>query len=173
MIRPTKIYVNEVLNLIDNNIVSTRNEMHSQDDFNKKLEEIKVKKLDYEIDFNLAFDKINFLRLLKKASSNALRKSELQEKYYFIFSIKENDITMKRFLCNCSDAEVSELNLRDEIKFEFYSEIIIDYRYLFGLLNSIYHWNNAEVGSLYLTKRNPIDNFNTQAYRFLNFFSIA
>lgn len=161
------------INLIDNNITNTRNQMHSQDDFNKKLNEIKVNKLDYEIDFNLTFDKINFLRLLKKASSNALRKSELQEKYYFIFSIKNNDITMKRFLCNCSNAEVNELNLQDEIKFEFYSEIIIDYRYLFGLLNSIYHWNNAEVGSLYFTKRHPIDNYNAQAYRFLNFFSIV
>ena len=161
------------INLINNNVVNIRSEKHSQDDLKKKLEEIKVKKLDYEIDFNLNFDKINFLRLLNKASSNALRKSELQEQYYFIFSITENDEVMKRFLCNCSDAEITELNLREEIRFDYYSEIIIDYRYLFGLLTTVYHWNNAEVGSLYFSKRKPVENFNIEAYSFLNFFSIA
>jgi len=161
------------INLVNNNIVNIRSEKHPQDDLNKKLEEIKFKKLDYEIDFNLTFDKINFLRLLKKASSNAFRKSELQEQYYFIFSITENDEVIKRFLCNCSDAEITELNLREEIRFDYYSEIIIDYRYLFGLLTTVYHWNNAEVGSLYFSKRKPVDNRNSQAYKFLNFFSIA
>ena len=161
------------INLVNNNIENIRSEKHPQDDLNKRLEEIKVKKLDYENDFNLTFDKINFLRLLKKASSNALRKSELKEQYYFIFSITENDEVIKRFLCSCSDAEITELNLLEEVRFDYYSEIIIDYRYLFGLLTTVYHWNNAEVGSLYFSKRKPVDNFNNQAYRFLNFFSIA
>ena len=161
------------INLENNNIVNIRIEKYPQDDLNKKLEEIKFEKLDYEIDFNLTFDKINFLRLLKKASSNALRKSELQEQYYFIFSITENDEVIKRFLCNCLDAEITELNLREEIRLDYYSEIIIDYRYLFGLLTTVYHWNNAEIGSLYLCKRNPVDFFNRQAYLFLNFFSIS
>ena len=95
------------IDLVNNNIVDIRSEKYPQDAINKKLKEIKFKKLDYEIDFNLTFDKINFLRLLKKASSNALRKSELQEQYYFIFSITENDEVIKRFLCNCSDAEIT------------------------------------------------------------------
>ena len=161
------------INLVNNNIVNIRSEKYHQDDLNKKLKEIKVKKLDYEIDFNLTFDKINFARLLKKASANALIKSELQEQYYFIFSITENDEVIKRFLCNCSDAEITELNLREEIRFDFYSEIIIDYRYLFGLLTTVYHWNNAEVGSLYFTKRHPVDTFVRFHMSYLNFFSIA
>ena len=140
---------------------------------NKKLKEIKVRKFDYETDFSLTCDKINFFRLLKKAALNALIKSELKEQYYFIFSITESDSVIKRFSCNCLDAEIVELNIREEIKYDFYSDIFIDYRYLFGLLTTVYHWNNAKVGSLYFTKRYPIDHFNREAYGFLNFLSIA
>lgn len=51
------------------------------------------------------------------------------------------------------------------------SEIIIDPRYLFGLLTNVYHWNNAEVGSQYYTRRSP-NVFNRKAQSFLNYLSI-
>jgi UDP-MurNAc hydroxylase len=35
------------------------------------------------------------------------------------------------------------------------AEIFIDDRYLFGLLTRLYHWNNAMIGSHYLTRRTP------------------
>ncbi len=111
--------------------------------------------------------------MLKKAALNALIKSELKEQYYFIFSITDDDRVIKRFSCNCIDAEIIELNVREEVEYDFYSDIIIDYRYLFGLITTVYHWNNAEVGSLYFTKRYPVDYYNRSAYDFLNFFSIA
>jgi len=161
------------IDLVSNNVVDTRSAKYPQNDINERLKEIRLKKLDYEIDFNLTCEKINFFRLLKKAASNALIKSELKEQYYFIFSITENDEILKRFLCNCIDAEITELDVREEVKYDFYSEIIIDFRFLFGLLTTVYHWNNAEVGSLYFVKRYPVDNFNSSAYGFLNFFSIA
>jgi len=161
------------INLLNNSIVDIRNEKYLQEDVNKKLEEIHFNKLDYEIDFHLIFDKINFLRLLKKASANALIKSELIEQYYFIFSITKNDQIVKRFLCNCLDSKITELNLQEAIELDFYSEIIIDYRCLFGLLTTVYHWNNAEVGSLFFTRRYPIDNFIPSVQNYLNFFSIA
>ena len=161
------------IDLVSNNVVDIRNAKHPQNDLNEKLKEIKLNKLDYEIDFNLTCGKINFLRLIKKAAQNALIKTELKEEYYFIFSITEDDRIVKRFLCNCKNSEIKELNIGQEMKYNFYSEIIIDYRYLFGLLTTIYHWNNAEIGSLYFTKRYPVDNYNSDAYNFLNFFSIA
>jgi len=161
------------INLVNNNIVDIRSRAHPQKDLNNRLEKIKLKKLDYEIDFSLTCDKINFLRLLKKASSNALKKSELKEHYRFVFSVTENDQVVKRFLCNCSDAEITQLDLQEEMKLDFYSEIIIDYRYLFGLLTNVYHWNNAEVGSLYFNRRHPIDNYSAAVQRFLYFFSLA
>ena len=37
--------------------------------------------------------------------------------------------------------------------------------------DGIYHWNNADVGSMFFTKRKP-DVFNRKVQQFLNFFSI-
>jgi len=48
------------------------------------------------------------------------------------------------------------------------SELDIDPRYLFGLLAGIYHWNNAEVGSQYRTRRTP-NTFNRKAQSYLTF----
>jgi hypothetical protein len=69
--------------------------------------------------------------------------------------------------------EIKELSLSEIVQLDFYSEIIIDYQYLYGLLTTVYHWNNAKVGSLYFCKRNPVDHYYIDAYRFLNFFTIA
>jgi len=51
------------------------------------------------------------------------------------------------------------------------SEIEIDIRYLFGLLTNVYHWNNAEVGSQFNTRRVP-NVFNRQAQSFLNYLAL-
>ena len=61
----------------------------------------------------------------------------------------------------------------EDIKLEVYSEILIDYRYLFGLLTTVYHWNNAEVGSHFMTYRHPVENYNVKVQSFLNFFTAA
>ena len=97
----------------------------------------------------------------------------LTDQYYFIFSITENDKILKKFQCNCLNSEINELDLNKQIFLDFYSEIIIDYRCLFGLLTTIYHWNNAEIGSLFQTRRHPVDNFKESVQRYLNFFTIA
>ena len=44
---------------------------------------------------------------------------------------------------------------------------------LFGLLTTIYHWNNAEVGSQYFTRRVPSDNYQAEVQDYLNFFAVA
>ena len=79
----------------------------------------------------------------------------------------------QRFDLNPSEKTVNQLNVNDKISHKVYSEIKIDYRYLYGLLTTIYHWNNAEVGSHFFTKRVPLDNFNPKAQSFLNFLAIA
>jgi hypothetical protein len=48
------------------------------------------------------------------------------------------------------------------------SEIFMDRRYLFGLLTNVYHWNYAEVGSEYETRRKP-NVLNGKAQAFLNY----
>lgn len=54
-----------------------------------------------------------------------------------------------------------------------FSEITIDYRYLYGLLTTVYHWNNAEVGSHYFVNRYPLNNFKRSVQGYLNFFTLA
>jgi UDP-MurNAc hydroxylase len=160
------------VDLLNNQITGLRKSMHSSSDLNKRLKEIHLNKLDYELDFNMQIKKINFLQLLNKSSKNAQIKSEINGEYHFIFSITENDEISEKYLINTSDSKVTKLNLGEEIRLNYYSEIIIDYRLLFGLLTSIYHWNNAEGGSLFNTRRYPIENFQRPVHRYLNFFVI-
>ena len=51
----------------------------------------------------------------------------------------------------------------------WFTEVIIDYRYLFGLLVGIHHWDNAAVGSHYMTRRTPQDNYQKALVNYLNF----
>jgi UDP-MurNAc hydroxylase len=50
-------------------------------------------------------------------------------------------------------------------------EIRLDARYLFGLLTRLYHWNNAEVGSQYRSRRVP-DVYRAEVYQFLQMFQV-
>ena len=118
-------------------------------------------------------EKIDFLRLMKKASANAQSKSEIAEEYHFIFSITADDQVYKRFIFNCSSGDLKEVGADESYSFDEYSEIITDYRLMFGLLTGFYHWNNADVGSAYLTRRHPIDNFNLKVQGFLNFLTVV
>lgn len=123
---------------------------------------------------NIPIEKINFQKLLKAASYKAKSKSELNKEYHFIFSILDvNDQVRLRLDLNTYDCAINQIKLDFKIEHEEYSEIIIDYRYLYGLLTSIYHWNNAEVGSNYFTVRYPLDNYNQKVQRYLNFLTTA
>ncbi len=50
-------------------------------------------------------------------------------------------------------------------------EISIDQRYLFGLLTRLYHWNNAEIGSQYASRRVP-ETYRPEVYAFLNMLQV-
>ena len=51
------------------------------------------------------------------------------------------------------------------------TEIYVDLRYLYGLLNGEYHWSVAEVGSQLFMRRFP-DIYEEEAQNFLNFLHI-
>ena len=75
------------------------------------------------------------------------------------------------FLCDVQNLTVEEVNDIEDLSINYYSEILIDYRYLFGLLTTIYHWDNATVGSHYDTRRSPQDFYAREIVNYLNFFS--
>lgn len=123
--------------------------------------------MDYMKDFKyLQADKIPWGKLMPKAYRNAFDKCEYKGESYEIF-IKFNN---KYYAC-CLGEKLSCFSAPPEKNDEPYSLIEIDYRYLFGLLTGVYHWNNAEVGSQYMTTRVP-DVYNRSVQRFLNFFTV-
>ena len=122
--------------------------------------------MNYEKDIKISHNKINFYRIIKKAYDNAILKSELKKNYYFLINITYEKKSVGKFIFNCNKKKFF-FSLYDS-KIKPASEIIIDYRYLFGLLTGLYHWNNAEVGSQTQVKRNP-DVYSRSAQQFLNF----
>lgn len=148
-----------------------RKKAYSKSSISNRLEEIKSAKMNYEVEFTMPPEKINFHRLMKLASANAQNKSEIDFPYHFIFSITSGASVLQRFMLNCENGDLSTIEIDKEIAFDEYSEIFTDFRLMFGLLTGFYHWNNADVGSLYSTRRYPIDNFRLNVQGYLNFFT--
>jgi len=162
------------VDLSKDEISNTRNALYTQEDFDERINSIKNNPLDYEKEINIPLKKINFMRLLKQASIKAQRKSELTKDYHFIFSIfDESGNVYQKFDLNAFNGDLSAIKVDSKLKHSEYSEIKIDFRYLYGLLTTIYHWNNAEVGSLFFTNRVPLENHNANVQNYLNFFSVA
>ena len=159
------------VNLISKEIQDERSEPLDKNELKDYLEKISKNKMKYENDINIQFSDINFARLLKSATKKAHSKLEYEDDYSFIFSIKENNIIKKRFSCDVQNLTVEEVKDIKDLNINYYSEIIIDYRYLFGLLTTIYHWDNAAVGSHYSTRRSPQDFYSRAIVNYLNFFS--
>jgi UDP-MurNAc hydroxylase len=149
---------------------SVRVRKYDDVEIQKCIENIRNKKMDYER--LIPEDEIHQLplkRLLVSATRNAISKSECEEDYYFCFNLPNNQYAVINANKNVTNNiafidDISNLSLPN-------SQILIDPRYLFGLLTNIYHWNNAEVGSQYNTRRTP-NSFNRKAQAFLNYLVI-
>ena len=149
---------------------AVRTAIYDKKEVEKVIDKIKNKKMDYER--LISIEEINQLpikRLLYSATKNAVTKSELDEDYFFCIKLHTNEYAVinanrfaKEFIKYISDYDKLPTPR---------SEVEIDVRYLFGLLTNIYHWNNAEVGSQFYTKRVP-NTFNRKAQTFLNFLAI-
>lgn len=102
-------------------------------------------------------------RLLPKAFANAQRRSLVEHDYFFCFPLAG------KWLVGNAKRDGGELTTRAEVaSLEPRSEIHVDPRYLFGLLTCVFHWNNAEIGSQYRTRRIP-DRHDRAVQAFLNF----
>lgn len=136
-----------------------------------RINEVKGEKLDYEklIDESFIY-KLPLKRLLRIAAQNAYKRSECIGDYFFCIRLPDGEYAVinanKAVLLNVLFLKEGE----DVLPLPRH-EITIDPRYLFGLLTHIYHWNNAEVGSLYRSRRIP-NEFNRQAQYFLNYLTV-
>ena len=159
------------IDLMSGKTLDLRTCKYSESEINNRIDEISPAKMDYEKHFLIEPEKINFMRLMKVASINAQNKSEINHPYHFIFSITADDEILHRFQFDCKQGLLSTIKIDEKITFDEYSEIITDYRLMFGLLTGFYHWNNADIGSAYMTRRYPADNFQRNVQGFLNFFT--
>jgi UDP-MurNAc hydroxylase len=154
-------------NLLPNSTRSISYDLHK---INNRIDQIKHLQMDYERLFNLDISyKLPIERLLFIASQKAIVKSECIEDYFFCIHLPKEKVAIINANKNNSKNIYFENN-NSNLPFPR-SEIFIDIRYLFGLLTHIYHWNNAEVGSLIETRRFP-NVFNRKAQSFLNYLSV-
>ena len=99
------------------------------------------------------------LKKWKQQSIKIALKQKLKTEEYAVINANKNS---KEYILYVTDFEKLPIPR---------SEIAIDIRYLFGLITSIYHWDNAETGSQFYTRRIP-NIFNRKAQTFLNFLAI-
>tara|TARA_B100000035_G_C21006898_1_gene557709 strand:+ start:72 stop:1352 length:1281 start_codon:yes stop_codon:yes gene_type:complete len=157
------------INLKTNKISKERIKSYSHKMIKNRQRLIKNKEMVYEKDIKINPKEINFQRMIYSSYLNALKKSEVTKDYFFVFNIIHKNITLDKFIINCNKNKNYFKKITTKINRPV-SELFIDYRYFFGLLTGLYHWNNAEVGSHIMTRRKP-DNFDRSAQRFLNFFN--
>lgn len=109
-------------------------------------------------------------RLLRQALVRAMRSSTVDHDYFFAISLPGG----KWALFNTNKNATAALSVVEHAELASVtprSEVRIDPRYLFGLLTHVYHWNNAQVGSQYQTRRFP-NKMVQAAENFLNFLAV-
>jgi UDP-MurNAc hydroxylase len=148
---------------------SVRLKKYSRKDLQRRFNEIKNAKMHYEKLMNEDHvDMLPILRLLPKAYNNAIKFSEVKEDYYFYIHIDDIGVLMN---CNMNNHSYKVLKHSENLPTPR-TEIFINKIYLFGLLTMIYHWNNAEGGSQYMSRRFPFYAYNMHAQTFLSFLHI-
>ena len=162
-----------VIDLEKDTISKNRSMPYNSEDLHARIETISTKLMDYEREVALPIDKINFKRMLIPSYERAIKRSPVTNDYYFLIEAVNSVNEAPKFLLNSNPANplMHEFDESSDIP-QPYSHIRIDYRYLFGLLTGIYHWDNAEIGSHYRTLRHP-DCYNREAQGFLNFLSVC
>jgi UDP-MurNAc hydroxylase len=149
---------------------SIRTKRYSEKLLDEKLQELSLKKLDYErlID-EKQISNLPIKRLLSIAIKNAIKLSECDTNYYFCILLHNGEYAVINALRDNKEG-VNFCKNKGDLP-EPRSEIYIDQRYLFGLLTHLYHWNNAQGGCAYDTRRVP-NVYNKSAQNFLNFLAV-
>lgn len=159
------------INLNNNKIIGERIKKYSKSKINKRINELKKYKYDYEKDFNLDFEKINFKRMIVASFYKASKKISFDKNFYLIFNLMSGKKILQTYSLNLNykNFKLKVFKNNKNLKIKQSYQIFIDYRYFFGLLSGLYHWSNAIGGSMFLTRRKP-NNYNPNVENFLIFF---
>jgi UDP-MurNAc hydroxylase len=143
---------------------------YAEIDLKNRIDEIKYEKMAYEKFIpESQIENLPLKRLISIAARHARAKSECTSDYYFCISLPGEESALIN--ANKEQNEPVKFVQTGGVFPEPRSEIFIDPRYLFGLLTHVFHWNNAEVGSQYETRRYP-NVLNRSAQTFLNYFCV-
>ncbi len=143
-----------------------RTQKYSAEIYKHRIDEIKNQPLAYETFITIPEEDIPFSRLIRAAYQKALIKSEADFDYYFCLKLSDGFHVLN------ANSGKQEYHIEQDVsKLSPRSEIYVDYRYLYGLLTGVFHWNNAYVGSMYMTRREP-DQYFKEVQDFLNFLSV-
>jgi|688.fasta_scaffold268157_1 UDP-MurNAc hydroxylase len=142
---------------------------HSDLQLEARLNEIADRKMDYELDSYPEPEYEQIYDALTLSEINARKKSECTEDHFFVF-VFDDELNLVVNVNQSGAGGVRKISCASEVG-EPRSEIYIDRRYLFGLLTKQFHWNNAEVGSQYETRRIP-NKFDRAVQGYLNFLAI-
>jgi len=126
---------------------------------------------DHEMDYQrelaeLVLDEVDFEELFAKAYRRAHARSTCEEDWHFCIECGERWFVLN---ANRHTAELRTLDQVDSVSPR--SELRVDPHYLYGLLTARYHWNNAEIGSQYQTRRFP-ERYRPEVQAFLNFLHV-
>jgi UDP-MurNAc hydroxylase len=147
----------------------TKPSLTSAKEIEERLLEIEKLPMDYEAIPEWMISNKVLVSLLSSALTRAVRKSECDQDYFFCFKLPEGGSAI---INARKDSGMPLAITGDEL--DAYlprSEVTIDYRYLFGLLTGVFHWNNAESGSHLQVRRIP-NTFSRNAQNFLNFLTV-
>ena len=172
LIDPNAIVLDDYLGSIDTDTMVAnhpRTKPHSPLAVENRLKEIASKSMVYESLINEFEANISIEEALEKPLMRARNRSECRTDYFFVFNFGMGS----RWIINANSNSLDGPRIVGEFEIltEPRSEVSIDEIYFRGLLSRRFHWNNAEVGSQYFTKRIP-DVFNRQAMNFLNFLHV-
>jgi UDP-MurNAc hydroxylase len=135
----------------------------------QRLSEIKDIPMPYEAIPEWMISNKVLVSLLSSALMRANRKSECDQDYFFCFKLPDGNSAVFNAR---KDSGMSLVVTSEEL--DIYtprSEVEVDYRYLFGLLTGVFHWNNAESGSHLQVRRIP-NTYSRDAQNYLNFLTV-
>ena len=171
-IDPNAIVLDDYIGSIETNTMVAnhpRTKPYSPLAVEDRLKDIVSKSMVYESLISEINVNIDVEEALEKSLLRARNRSECRTDYFFVFDFGMGS----RWIINANSNSLYGPRMvgEYEILAEPRSEISIDERYFLGLLCRRFHWNNAEVGSQYVTRRIP-DIFDRKVLNFLNFLHV-
>lgn len=132
---------------------ATRTVPYSSADISRRISEISHNPLQHETDFAPSLDvRLPILRMMSIGIARFRKAANISHDYYIALSLDSQFIV---FNASHDGGDLEIKSLSDLEILTPRSVVSLEKRLLFALLSGVYHWNNAQVGSLLSIRRHP------------------